>query len=237
MKKTNKKISLILLTLGVVAIVIGVTLLSLKAVHVVKQYKIKNEDIYMFFGDELFEFNSEITLNHENNITNMKLNDKNVELNSEPIYIKEKDEVIMPSDMSIVYPLDGVVQKRITYYSKLELINNKVKLSNNIHNNYVLENAFLYDGKDLYFFVEDTTIIIGDEKIEIPAFSYVTCKYKGDVFIFNYSTKNVKVYENVSDIVFATDGDYTVNLSYDVVEFNENSVLLIKNIKNLPNVR
>lgn len=235
--KRKKIASIVFLIFGLLGILIVVLLLSMLANRKMNEYVIKNEQIYVFFGDERFDYDSEVILNRDNDITNIKIDGQVVKLDSEPIFIKDKDEVILPSNMSLVSPLEGVIQKKISYFSRVTSSNDDIFLNTLNLKDYSLYKVFMYDGKDLYFFCDDVTIMLGNEKIEVPALSYVICEYTGNTYIFNYTNKNVMVYETNGKTVKATDGNYVVDLKYDLVEFNDNSVLLVKNVGNLPNLK
>lgn len=229
---SNKRKSIIFLTLAMVGVLGVVLILNMRVAKKINELVIE-EEIFLFFENEKFEFNSELVLNRNKDITSIKVDGQEVNLDSEPIYIKNKDEVIFPSTMSLILPLEGVVQKKVNYFSKVKIIDDEVLLDTNGLKNYPLSKAFLYDGQDLYFFTEDVVLIVDDKKISVPAFSYVVCRLDGNLYVFNYKTGEMVTYENNKKNVKVTDGEYVVNLSYDLVEFNDNSILLVKNVKQL----
>ena len=46
---------------------------------------------------------------------------------------------------------------------------------------------FLYDGKDLYFFLDEVTLIVGNKEITLSPMSYVSCSYLNMVEYYDYS--------------------------------------------------
>lgn len=237
----KKKMSIIFASFGVYLVVCvilaGVYLLSKRATREINEYKIQNEDVYMFFEDERFDYSTEMVLDRNDDVTSLKIDGQDVELYNELIYIKDKDEVILSSDMAVVFPLEGIKQKKANFFSKLVLDNNNTYLKKSDGSMFDMKDTFLYDGNDLYFFCDNVSIFIGSEEIKLPAFSYVICQYNGNVYLLDYSTKNVKIYENNGNNVRATNGLYAINLSYDSVQFNDKNILLMKNVKNLKNVK
>ena len=100
-----------------------------------------------------------------------------------------------------------------------------------------IANAFVYDGVNTYFFIDDVEIEFGKEKIKLPSFSYVRCDYKDYLYIYNYETKEMNYYEKVDNIVYAKTNNYTINLSTDNLSVGDNSIILVKNIEKLNNLK
>ena len=68
---SNKKVSSIILG-AIIIILVAVVIVNLFFINKdLNSKKIKNEDVYVYFGDEKFDYKGNITLDHENNITNI----------------------------------------------------------------------------------------------------------------------------------------------------------------------
>ena len=75
--------------------------------------------------------------------------------------------------MIAVFPLDNVKQQRVPFYTKIDSqssIYKELKYQDKV---YDLDHAFLYDGNDLYFFIEETTLTYGDKSIKLNPMSFV----------------------------------------------------------------
>ena len=128
--KKNKKTLGITLA-GILLIILIIVVISIFfAKKDLNEYKIKNENIYMYFGEEKFEFNSDVVLDNDNNVTSLKSNNKKLELYSEPVYIKNKKKVIFPKNMNVVFPKSSFKQYKVNYYTVLTKDNDDYKLTN-----------------------------------------------------------------------------------------------------------
>ena len=93
-----------------------------------------------------------------------------------------------------------------------------------------MTNAFVYDGYDVFFFLEGGTISYGDKIIEVSEMSFVRCEYKGALAIYNYE-KNEMIYEEkVEGNVVVKFRNYSVDLSNDLLNVDGKSSLLIRNV-------
>ena len=237
-KKFNKIAPFFLFTVIAVIVVVVVILSSHYARKEIEEYSIRNKNVYTYIGDERFDFDGKVTLNRKNSVTNLELDGGTFELTREPLYLADEDSVIFPYSMSVVYPAFGVTQYKINYFTLAELdTNNQVILIGTDLKDYVLNTAFIYDGNDIYFFVEDTNIVFDDKEITIPALSFVSCEYKGVLTIFDYSKKTAEMYTDIKSDVMAVDKDFKINLSHDSVVLSNSSALLIKTVDKLTRLK
>ena len=232
--KKNKKTLGIALA-GILLIILIIVVISIFfAKKDLNEYKIKNENIYMYFGEEKFEFNSDVILDNDNNVTSLKSNNKKLELYSEPVYIKNKKKVIFPKNMNVVFPKSSFKQYKVNYYTVLTKDNGDYKLTNK-NLNYRISNSFLYDGNDLYFFITEGTVTFSNQSIKIPPMSYVSYTYgNGELYIYNYDEDKVYYYPAMidGDVIFKND-DFELNISSDSVKSGTKNKLLRKNIDDL----
>lgn len=111
----------------------------------------KEQDVYQYFSKNKIEYKATISRNRKDVVLDIKSKDFNVSLDSTPIYIKDSDKVIFPKEMSAVFPikdrqyavnaLTEIYKKNDLYYLNQKGINKS------------FDYMFLYDGKDLYFFI------------------------------------------------------------------------------------
>ena len=233
-KWIDKNAPAIVISFAAFVLLVGVLLAAFQAKEELVQYSIKNESVYLMLQDEKVDFESQITLDHENKVTKLYVGDEfEMDLTTEPIYYEKKAEVVFPSSMSVIFPIEGKVQKKLNRYTVANAEGIQTIISNQ-GLKYALTNGFIYDGADLYFFAEPGTVRWGTNQVEISPLSFVSCFYHGDLVIYNYETKEAKLYENVQEDVIMEFDSYTINLSYDSVAVSDGSFLLQKNIENLP---
>lgn len=238
-KKFNKIAPFFLFTVIAIIVVVVVILSSLFAKKEIEQYSIRNKTVYTFIGGEKLEFNGKITLNHSNDVTNLEVENGKYQLGSEPLYIEGEDSVIFPSAMSVVMPLQKMAQYKVGYFTLLKFDDKQPQpiLSGSNISNIPIANAFIYDGGNIYFFLEDTKLTFDGKTVMVSAMSFVDCSYKGDLEVVDYTKGESTVYENVNGTVLADHGDYRINLSFDSVEIDGVSALLIKNVDSLGNIK
>ncbi|MBR2678937.1 MAG: hypothetical protein IKE63_05925 [Bacilli bacterium] len=233
---SNKKVSSIILG-AIIIILVAVVIVNLFFINKdLNSKKIKNEDVYVYFGDEKFDYKGNITLDHEGKITNIKFDNKKVTLYSEPIYYAKKEKVILPVPYSVVNTSVGL-QNKVMYYTEIVSRDGYYYLVNN-ELDYKLNNNFLFDGSDMYIFIQSSKVTFGDKEIEISPLSYVNYVFDTkDLYIYNYEKKKIEYYENVDQDVFVSNKNYKVNLSSDNIIINEKQKLLMKNFDYLKKLK
>ena len=135
--------------------------------------------------------------------------------------------------MAIVYPNDNCVAYRINQFSNIVEENGETYLETTT-NKTNLKQAFLYDGEDLYFFLERTKIIVNGTTYEVSPLSYVIVRYKQNVEIYNYEKDEYQIIDisGVQDARVET-GTYTINMSVDSIRTEKSEQLLIRSLSYL----
>ena len=222
--------------LGIIAIVLVIIFIIFIFIarNSIEQYSTsQTEKIYYYIDDELMEYDGKLTLDKNKKITDFYNSEIDLDTLTDPIYFKNEDKVLFPVSMSVVRPTLGMKQNRIQYFSTISKTQTYTKVSNvNLDMN--ISNAFLYDGVDTYFFVDDVTLTLGKKTIELPAFSYVRCGFKSFVYVYDFEAKTMSKYTDIDYLVYASNNNYRINLSADNIDYNDTSILLMKKINNLP---
>lgn len=141
--------------------------------------------------------------------------DESEMLASSPLY-ESDGRVVFTSVYSIVRP-SLQLSNRINAMDTLELDDNTyyVKQNNNLIE---VDNFFLFDGKDIYYFPENTKLAFEDETITLTSFCMVEVKYNQTVTIYNYKRNEQSVYEISNGYCIATMPKRgTINLSTDIL--------------------
>ena len=161
-----------------------------------------------------------------------------VYLDSTPMYYKDiLGKSLLPKEMELVVPDSGTY--KLNKFTNVIEENNKIKLKKlNSSKTKDIDNGFLFDGNDLYFFLDDTTITVGNKDYELPALSYAIVNYKTNVELYNYDTNEytmIQDEESLKSDVTATNKskNYTINMSLDSLKTDKSNQLLITNINNL----
>ena len=153
-----------------------------------------------------------------------------IELTSVPIYynIEENIKVLFPQSMTILRPLSGYKQEKLVNFSVVTWDNDKAEylLKSNKYDAEIT-NSFLYDGVDLYFFLTETVVKIGDDEITLSPMSYIRVNVGNSLEYYDCESDTYKIMEITNEQVIATNKDFEVNLSSDKVNNYDDIILLM----------
>jgi len=199
----------------------------------VDEFKIENHALYQYFMGFKMEYKGTIKLNKDDQkITKITFGDDIVNLNSTPLYYKGEKKVLFPESMSVVKPREGL-QYRINYYAIAYQDLDSYSIQEGTKSTKIV-NTVIYDGKDLYFFMEDVIVSFGNNKIPLGPLSYISVDtFNHSVEVYNYEEDDCKVYENVVDEVMIYNDNYKLNATLDIMFYNDKSRLLIKDVSKL----
>ena len=191
-----------------------------------------NEDkFYQYFYDKKYEYTGVVTTNKRNEVVGFKTSDYDINFDSTPIYYQKKDKVILPKDMSVVMPTLSCAEYLSMGYSTITFKNSVYNLVTNKYNN-KLNHYFLYDGKDLYFFIENVVLKYNNEEVILSPFSYVIVK-NGYVSYYDKANDIYKTIEVTSEEVVASNDYYTIKVNNDIVDYQGMDIILTSAIENL----
>jgi hypothetical protein len=189
---------------------------------------------YQYFNDNKFEYEANITKDKSNVIKNIEPIDRYISYDSTPMYSKDGNTVIFPSDMSLVAPILNISEYLAKANSYIKFENNRYSLITNKFNQY-LGHYFFFDGDSLYFFVEDITLVVNNDKIELGPFSYVIA-----------DGNNISYYDKVNDTYKSIIADsyqsyvdndyYTIYISNDYIDYYGRNVVLTSDLSVLSTV-
>ena len=201
--------------------------------------KVSSEEykLYQYVMGNKVEYTGIIEMSSKDDITKLETAENGtIYLESNPVYfIEQKNKAILPSEMAIAFPMNNGKLNKISGLSTVYIDLGDVYIKKGDVNK-KLNDAFLYDGNDLYFFIENTTVSVNKNEYILPPLSYVNATYKGYVEIYNYDTDEYTYIEDVTGDVIANTDKYKINLSNDSLQYENTDQLLIKRIKNLPNL-
>lgn len=197
---------------------------------------IEEHSFYQYFIGKKFNYDGGLKLTRKKDITELTFKDIQVDLDSTPVYYADiENKVLLPEDMAIVFPMQSGLMYKINHFSNVFFDTDTVYLETKTGNDRALNNAFLYDGQDLYFFLENTTLKVGETQYEISPLSYVICQNKGNVEIYQKDKDIYTIVENNKEEVKAKNNNYEIDLIIDSIEQAGEQQLLIKNKSNLKN--
>ena len=217
----------------VLLLIIVIVILFFRFRKKVNEYNLENHSMYQYFTGFKIDYEGSVKLDKkEDRITQITFGDDVVNLNSTPLYYADSETVIFPNAMSVVKPTEGR-QFKINYYSLFYKDLDYYSIKDGNYNS-KMTNAVIYDGSDLYFFVEDVNVSINGKNITLGAMSYIVVDtFNKSVEVYDYVNDDCKVYSDVVDDVIISNNSYKLNASLDLMYYNDKSRLLIKAIDKL----
>lgn len=188
--------------------------------------------VFQYFYGQKYEYDLIISKNRKDVIVNIKPQDIEVNYDSTPIYYQEKDITIFPENMSIVMPTISCAEYLSSKYSYITYENGLYNLTTNNYNN-KLNHYFLYDGNDLYFFIEPVTLTVNGEKIKLSPLSYVIAKYNKSITYYDKEKDTFKTIETTDDKALIENDYYSINIEKDSLNYQGTNILLTSTIEKL----
>ena len=235
-KKKKRKSSII--TTSIITALIVIIVIVIIIIGSLNSTTVESHDFYQWYSGQRVEYKGELTFTRKEGLTELKATDRKVTLDSTPVYYADENgKVIFPEDMAVVYPNNNGMMYRINHFADITEENGEIYLETNLAtktNKTKLEKAFLYDGQDLYFFLERTNITVNGTTYEVSPLSYAIVRYKQSVEIYNYEKDEYQVIDTTEtqDAKVVTD-TYTINMSVDSLQTAEKEQLLIKGLSYL----
>lgn len=190
--------------------------------------------VYQYFSGIKVDYDLSVFFNKDKYVKSIKFGDKKVNPDNLPIYLKEKNSILLPVNYGLFVLNKPNKSYKLSKYTFLyKDIDNNIYIKNGGKKS--LEKSFLYDGKDMYIFPYGASITINDEDIELDSFSYVNVLYNEYVEVYNSKNDEYKIYDDYNKEVYATMGNTKINLSTDVVISNSERRILVSGVNDLEN--
>lgn len=191
--------------------------------------------LYQYFSGVKVSYSGKVTLTNNGDITTVESGGEVADIHDAPIFFeKNKSEVLIPKSMQLLIPRSLNQNYKLNYFTRVvyddeENINYFYKGKNKVY----LEESFLYDGDDLYLFLMDVELTVGEKKYSLNPLSYAIVTYGGQVEIYDKKNDKYEVIEECLTNVIATGESFSINLSTDSVSYGDTSRLLFKSVDSL----
>ena len=222
----------IMIPIGLI-VVLFIAFLIYYKVSISSNYHIdKEENVYQYLYDRKYEYKTIVSKNRKDVIIDFKPVDIKINLDSSPIYISNRDEVILPQDMSVVMPTLSCAEYLSRGYSYITFKDGIYTLTTDKYQK-KLNHYFLYDGDDLYFFIEKVTLKVNNEVIELSPYSYVIAKYNKYLSYYDKNSDTFKTLTLGSGDVIVENEYYKILVDRDTIDYQGTNVILTSSIENL----
>ncbi len=232
-RKQAKAITMIQLGVAGVLLLLLV-LLVYWYVEGLSAYKPKTE-VHQYFGGNEINYGASDVFRSEDSGVTVTGDSGKYEIVETPLLYKGETKITIPSDMLLMVPSEGSALKRINHFTTITESSGRVTYTSD-NKSAQSFGGFLYDGNDLYVFLEPGTLLIGSTmEIELPALSYVKVKYAQSVEYHNSETDEDKLI-GISDVDVSAvfESGYKLGLSKDVIYFKDNESLLYSAVETIP---
>lgn len=149
------------------------------------------------------------------------------EMNNLPIYYESEPTLVLPTSMVYYAPREGICA-RADYFTEVTCESTGMVWFTRENKELNLKPGFLYNGEELYVFLEPVEVSVNGYRIELPALSYIEAVYAGNIMIFNSETKEYFMESPTGSVTaVAGGGDYEISLLNDsMVSYDGTKTLL-----------
>ena len=200
-RKENKNKSERLVKIALIAAVLVFAFVIYKIFDILvlsnEKYDLSGETYYQYFYGIMEEYSGKMDVVQRNDDIQLVLeNGKVIYLDSTPIYYKNVlGKMLFAKPMELVIP--DVGNYKLSKFTNIYEENNTMQIKKfNSSKSKTINNGFIFDGNDLYFFLDDTVITIGDTEYELPPLSYVIVNYRTNVEIYNYDKNEYTIIQD-----------------------------------------
>lgn len=247
-----KKILPIQIGIGVILILLFVLLfLWLKRGFI--GYMPKEETVQYIYGNKLENsVNTQYTIDEEDkSVIHVEDGDKDDSIINEPILFERKDsftkdsentdsvktnrvnKITITSNMMYSNPEFQGEAYRINYFTTVENRDGLINLSKDGKKAQV-SGGYLYDGNNLFIFLEPVTLMVGNKEINLGTMSYVRVNYRNNMEIYNSITGDYEFIAQGDLDVYAFVKDvYVIDLCRDSIIKNDEESLIFTAVDTL----
>ena len=205
----------LILLVPVVAAVVVVVIINLFFNRKLMSYELEGSPC-QYYGGSVYRMEAGTTLlRTSDGKTMVKDSAGKREANDLPVYYEDRNELTLTQDMIYYAPRSGA-HGRLGYFSEVyQFANDRVAVRQN-GERLNLESGFLYNGEDLYIFLEPVILSFNGYQISLPPLSYVEAVYTENVMVFNYGSKEFLMEVPQGSVTARIEtGDYEVSLLGD----------------------
>ena len=234
-ENTNKLRIILFSIIGIIVVLIALFIVFSRFSNMNKFEYNAEYPMYQYFSGVKTSYTGKVTLINDGDITKVESNEGIMDINDAPIYYQDVDnKVLITKNMKLFFPHLFNKNYKLKYFTNIFY---DTEMSSSYFEdgkkNVFLEDAFLYDGNNMYLFLTDISVQVLDEKYDLSPLSYVVVNYQGEVEIYDKKTDKYYMIELCEKDVLANLGEYTINLSTDTVSNGDNSRLLMKSVDGL----
>lgn len=215
-------------------IVVMILVFAIYNIHkLYTNYTTTEEDsFFQYFAGQKVTYKADLKLNRDKEVVDFTFKDKELELSSMPVYYQSDNadiiKVLFPMNMNLVMIENNYAQYKVINYATLtwDKANTSYILKTDDYDGN-LSNSFFFDGVDLYFFMNEVTLTINDEEIDLGPMSIVKVNPRNSLEYYDYQSDKYVIRDITNETIIAYNKGFSVNLTEDKVNKFNDFVLLI----------
>lgn len=223
---------------GLLAALVAIIVLVVYFISQIGTYKI-NRPIYRYdTGLQLFH-EGNTRLRRRDNLLYLKNGGEETQIQNTPLYyVEQENTLLVPDLMAVIQPGKTVPPVRTPYYTTLSFEDSGIALLQKNKELARVNDGFLFDGKNLYVFMEDMTLQYMGQTIEMPARSYAVVLYNTRIELYPYGGTPV-IQQTATATVTAQNkrGTFQLDLSRDIMTDAQGEYLLFSDISLLNEIK
>ncbi len=214
-------------------VVVFISFLVYYKIMVSSNYRVdKKEAVYQYFNDEKYPYQAVVSKNKKGVVVDFKPKDIEVNLDSTPVYYQSGNVVLFPRDMSVVMPTLSCAEYLSRGYSYITYQKGIYQLTTNRYFG-KLNHYFFYDGKDLYFFIEPVTLVIGKEEVNLSSYSYLVAKAQNSISYYDKKNDLYRTIQSDDMDIYVKNDYYKIYVARDIIDYQGQNVVLTASLENL----
>ena len=136
--------------------------------------------------------------------------------------------------MLLMVPLESKGVKRVNYFTTITEKGGLCTLTSN-HKFAQTRGGFLYDGEDTYIVLENTTLLIGGQEVELGPLSYVTVAYQQFAEYHNSLDNEHKLVQlSGVEVIGKVASGYMIDFGKDAINTGDGEALLFSAVDSVP---
>lgn len=185
---------------------------------------------YQYIGGQTLNYSDNATFREHEHLLTVSDDNGQRELPEMPILHEGSSDITLAKNVLLMVPSEGTEVKRINRFTTVS--NNDGRITYQAGKKSTTSfGGFLHDGKDIYIFLEDTALTIGNQTVELPAMSYARVIYAQSVEFHNSETDEDKVVEiEEIEVTAKCKSGYELNLGKDMIHINNQEALLFSSV-------
>ncbi len=205
--------------------IVALVLLAVQISRYFTDYTLE-QDAYQYYGGGEFCYEEGTLFRHQDDATMVTMNGFTTKMASLPLYL-EDGGLFLPTDM-LYWDIGKTYQSRLEYYTEVSLDKYEQVVFTREEDTSTQTGGFMYDGADLYVFLEPVVLKFNSYAISLPAFSYVEVSATTDLMLYDRHWDEFYTETPRTDVIVVSEsGDYTISLINDTVQQTNGTLQLL----------